>query len=116
MATVVLQLVGAGRIALDDPLEKWSPGSAPGGERITLRQLLQHTGGIADDGESDRFRSLYGTTEAIAGIRRRTFGFETFSWTTGDGDRQLTVAVPPRAGVDPGARVNEFLTAAFSAR
>jgi D-alanyl-D-alanine carboxypeptidase len=46
VATVVLQLVGEGRLGLDDTLERWLPGLVPGGERITLRQLLQHTSGL----------------------------------------------------------------------
>jgi D-alanyl-D-alanine carboxypeptidase len=52
-----------------------------------------------------------GTT--LWGHNGGTFGFETFSWTTREGDRQVTVAVAPRAGCDPGARVDDFLTAAF---
>jgi D-alanyl-D-alanine carboxypeptidase len=73
VATVVLQLVGEGRIALDDPSGEWLPGLVPGGDRITIRHLLQHTSGIVDYGESERFRRLYGTTEAIVGMRHRTW-------------------------------------------
>ena len=46
LATVVLQLVGEGRLSLDDNLERWLPGLVPGGERITVRQLLNHTSGL----------------------------------------------------------------------
>jgi D-alanyl-D-alanine carboxypeptidase len=52
VATVVLQLVGKGRMALDDTVERWLPGLVRGngndGTRITVRQLLQHTSGIYD--------------------------------------------------------------------
>lgn len=46
VATVVLQLVGEGRLALDDVVESVLPGQVDGGERITIRQLLNHTSGI----------------------------------------------------------------------
>jgi len=53
VATVALQLVGEGRLRLDDTVEKWLPGVVRGngndGRRITVRQLLQHTSGIHDD-------------------------------------------------------------------
>ncbi|GAA2250564.1 serine hydrolase domain-containing protein [Streptomyces amakusaensis] len=45
-ATVVLQLVGEGRIGLEDPVETHLPGVVPDGERITVRQLLNHTSGL----------------------------------------------------------------------
>lgn len=48
VATVVLQLVGEGRLGLDDRLQRWLPGAVPGGERITIRQLLNHTSGLAN--------------------------------------------------------------------
>ncbi|WP_306364958.1 serine hydrolase [Nocardia sp. CC227C] len=52
VATVVLLLVGEGRIDLDAPVERYLPGvvSGPGGDgnRITVRDLLQHTSGIPD--------------------------------------------------------------------
>jgi D-alanyl-D-alanine carboxypeptidase len=46
VATLVLQLVGEGRLSLDDNLERWLPGLVPKGERITVRQLLNHTSGL----------------------------------------------------------------------
>lgn len=53
VATVALQLVGEGRLGLDDTVERWLPGVVRGngndGRRITLRHLLQHTSGIHDD-------------------------------------------------------------------
>ncbi|MEV5837024.1 serine hydrolase domain-containing protein [Nocardia sp. NPDC052112] len=52
VAAVVLQLVGEGRIQLDDPVERYLPGvvRGPGGDGnlITVRNLLQHTSGIPD--------------------------------------------------------------------
>ena len=48
VATVVLQLAGEGRLSLDDNLERWLPGAVPHGERITIRQLLNHTSGLYD--------------------------------------------------------------------
>ena len=46
MATIVLQLVGEGRLRLTDSVEKLLPGVVPGGEGITVRMLLQHTSGL----------------------------------------------------------------------
>jgi D-alanyl-D-alanine carboxypeptidase len=47
-AAVVLQLVGEGKIALDDTLEQWLPGAISNGDAISVRQLLNHTSGIFD--------------------------------------------------------------------
>ena len=53
VATVALQLVGEGRLALDDTVEEHLPGVVAGngndGSAITVRHLLQHTSGIHDD-------------------------------------------------------------------
>ncbi|MFF2747248.1 serine hydrolase domain-containing protein [Kitasatospora sp. NPDC058048] len=46
VATVVLQLVAEHRIGLDDPVEKHLPGVVRDGAGISIRQLLNHTGGI----------------------------------------------------------------------
>jgi D-alanyl-D-alanine carboxypeptidase len=48
VATVTLQLVGEGRLRLDDTVERWLPGLVPGGDAITLRMLLNHTSGLFD--------------------------------------------------------------------
>jgi D-alanyl-D-alanine carboxypeptidase len=48
-ATVVLQLAGEGRLSLEDSVEHWLPGLIPIDRRITVRQLLNHTSGLADD-------------------------------------------------------------------
>jgi D-alanyl-D-alanine carboxypeptidase len=51
-AATALTLVDEGRIALDTPIETYLPGVVTGngydGRAITVRQLLQHTSGIAD--------------------------------------------------------------------
>jgi D-alanyl-D-alanine carboxypeptidase len=48
VAVVALQLVQEGWLALDHTVDHWLPGLLPGGERTTVRQLLQHTSGLAD--------------------------------------------------------------------
>ncbi|KDN88145.1 beta-lactamase [Kitasatospora cheerisanensis KCTC 2395] len=52
VAVVVLQLVAEGRIGLDAPVDSYLPGLVHGegidGRLITVRQLLQHTSGLAD--------------------------------------------------------------------
>ncbi|GAA0804928.1 serine hydrolase domain-containing protein [Spirilliplanes yamanashiensis] len=51
-AVVVLQLVGEGRIGLDETVERYLPGLVRGegidGRKITVRQLLQQTSGLPD--------------------------------------------------------------------
>ncbi|GGR87064.1 D-alanyl-D-alanine carboxypeptidase [Streptomyces aureoverticillatus] len=84
-ATVVLQLVGEGRMSLEDTVERWLPGVVRGngndGGQITVRQLLQHTSGIPDvkpeipalnsaDGyRAERFRTY--TPEELVGLAMR---------------------------------------------
>ena len=52
VSVVLLQLIGEGRIRLDDTVERWLPGTVSGngndGRRVTVRHLLQHTSGIAN--------------------------------------------------------------------
>ncbi|MEU8708207.1 serine hydrolase domain-containing protein [Streptomyces sp. NPDC048565] len=51
-SAVVLQLVGEGKVDLDEPIETYLPGLVHGdgidGARITVRNLLQHTSGLPD--------------------------------------------------------------------
>ncbi|MFD3513367.1 serine hydrolase domain-containing protein [Streptomyces sp. NPDC058657] len=59
IATVVLQLEAEGRLRLDDTVEQWLPGLLQGngydGRKVTLRQLLNHTSGIANYTEDRAF-------------------------------------------------------------
>ena len=52
VATVVLQLVGEGKVALDAPVDRYLPGVVRGngndGRQITVRHLLQQTSGLPD--------------------------------------------------------------------
>jgi D-alanyl-D-alanine carboxypeptidase len=48
ISTITLQLVGEGRLRLDDTVEQWLPGMVPNGAAITVRMLLNHTSGIFD--------------------------------------------------------------------
>lgn len=45
VAAVILRLVGAGKLSLDDHLDKWVSG-VPNGDAISVRMLLNHTSGI----------------------------------------------------------------------
>ncbi|CAI8702522.1 D-alanyl-D-alanine carboxypeptidase [Brevibacillus sp. IT-7CA2] len=57
VGVVAMQLAGEKKLSLDDSVEKWLPGVVQGngydGNKITIRQLLNHTSGVADylDGE-----------------------------------------------------------------
>ncbi|MFI9405984.1 serine hydrolase domain-containing protein [Nocardia sp. NPDC052316] len=52
VATVIMQLVAEGKVDLDASIERYLPGVVQGngndGNRITVRQVLQHTSGIPD--------------------------------------------------------------------
>jgi len=48
LATLVLKLCEEGVLRLDDPLHKWLPDYPNIDNRITIRQLLNHTSGIFD--------------------------------------------------------------------
>src|SRR5689334_23569393 len=45
-AAAALLLAEAGRLALDDPVDRWLPGGPPQWSRVTLHHLLSHTGGV----------------------------------------------------------------------
>lgn len=56
VATVALQLVGEGKLRLDDTVDRWLPGLVPGSDVITLRMLLNHTSGVFDYVQDEAFR------------------------------------------------------------
>jgi D-alanyl-D-alanine carboxypeptidase len=59
VATVVLQLVQEHRLSLDDSVERWLPGAVPGGDQITVRQLLGHRSGLYDFFDDPRHIAPY---------------------------------------------------------
>lgn len=57
VATALLQLEAEGRLRIDDSVERWLPGVVDSngydGSAITIRQLLNHTSGVANIAMSD---------------------------------------------------------------
>lgn len=47
-ATLVMQLIGEGRLSLDDRLSKFFPNGPAAWREITIRQMLSHTSGISE--------------------------------------------------------------------
>jgi D-alanyl-D-alanine carboxypeptidase len=56
--TIIMQLAEAGKLSLDDPIEKYVPG-VPNGSRISLRMLADMTSGIASYTRSTKFTDIY---------------------------------------------------------
>ncbi|MBB1246030.1 beta-lactamase family protein [Streptomyces durbertensis] len=85
VSVTLLQLVGEGRLSLDDPVERWLPGVVRGngnnGNAVTVRNLLQNTSGIhnytdsLEDGESaasfERHRFRRHTPEQLVALAMR---------------------------------------------
>ncbi|GAA1621504.1 serine hydrolase domain-containing protein [Catellatospora bangladeshensis] len=65
-ATVLLQLVGEGRLRLDAPIGRYLPDHAAAG--VTVRMLLNHTSGIADYDHV-----IFATDASLEENRHRTF-------------------------------------------
>ena len=53
-ATPIMMLAEEGKLRLDDSIAKYLPGAPTTWEKITVRHLLTHTGGIGDPFESPR--------------------------------------------------------------
>ncbi len=58
-ATLMLRLAREHRLSLDDTVERWLPGLLPYGDRITIRQLLNHTSGMIDSNDIVHFPNRY---------------------------------------------------------
>ncbi len=62
VATVVLQLVGEGKLALTDTVERWLPGILPYGDQVTVRHLLTMTSGVPEYLRGQVAFDVYGPT------------------------------------------------------
>jgi D-alanyl-D-alanine carboxypeptidase len=77
VATVVLELAGEGALSLDDTVERWVPGLVPGGDAITVRELLNHTSGLFDylnDGDGTVIKPYLGGRFSFAWAPRDIVG------------------------------------------
>ena len=75
VATVLLQLVEEGHLSLDDPVTRFVPGLVPGGDKITIRQLLNQTSGLFDYQDDPRVLAPYSpATWPTAGHRGSSCG------------------------------------------
>ncbi|MEN8161625.1 MAG: serine hydrolase, partial [Myxococcota bacterium] len=75
LATLLLRLQEAGRLDLDDALDRWLP-AVPHAGRISLRQLLHHSAGIPDYG------GLRAYHEAVRATPTRPWSFARFAAET----------------------------------
>src|SRR5918911_3232552 len=50
IGTLILQLVGEGKLGLDDPIQRWAP-QVPNARHITVRELLNMSSGLYNYGE-----------------------------------------------------------------
>ncbi|TLS40445.1 beta-lactamase family protein [Streptomyces montanus] len=95
VATVLLQLVGEGRMSLDDTVDRWLPGAVRGhgndGRRITVRQLLQHTSGLPD-----YIADVVPETSAA--------GYRKHRWTTYTSQQRVAFAMTHPPAFEPGTR------------
>ncbi|MEV4561408.1 serine hydrolase domain-containing protein [Kitasatospora sp. NPDC049285] len=94
VATVLLQLTAEGRVRLDDPLERYLPGAYPGGDTITVRQVMSHTAGIYDYTEDPQFAH-----ETEDDVRRI---LDTGRWITHTPDELIAVAARHAPYFPPG--------------
>jgi D-alanyl-D-alanine carboxypeptidase len=89
VATVVLQLVGEGKLKLDDTVEQALPGKLRLGSTVTVRQLLRQTSGLHDYLADPKIFKPY------------LNGNVAFAWTT---PQLLAVANAHKANFKPDAK------------
>lgn len=73
-ATLVLQLEAAGKLSIDEPIGRWLP-EYPAWKRLTLRRLLNMTGGIATYDNTPAFQRTYAGSPYRYYTARELVGF-----------------------------------------
>ncbi|MFD0362789.1 serine hydrolase domain-containing protein [Nocardia sp. GCM10030253] len=99
VATVTLQLVAEGKVELDAPVERYLPGVVHGpgidGNRITIRNLLQHTSGLPE------YAAEFGATPKPGQLEIHT---EQARWGKTDMAEVVRNALTAPADFEPGAQ------------
>jgi CubicO group peptidase (beta-lactamase class C family) len=68
-ATAIMMLVEERKLSLDDSIAKYFPGAPANWEKITVRHLLTHTGGMTDYPSDFDFRRDYTENEMLERIK-----------------------------------------------
>ena len=64
-ASLVMKLVEDGKVKLDESIRTYLPDAAPAWQKVTIRHLLTHTGGLADPYEKLDMRKDYSEEELL---------------------------------------------------
>ncbi|HEY8223943.1 MAG TPA: serine hydrolase domain-containing protein [Pyrinomonadaceae bacterium] len=75
-ATAIMMLVEEGRLALDDPIAKYFPGAPPDWQKVTVRHLLTHSGGMSDYPSDFNFRRDYTEDELLERTKAIPLAFQ----------------------------------------
>ena len=75
-AAAVMMLVEEGKIALDDSIKKYFPGTPDSWKKVTVRNLLSHTGGFGDYPKTFDFRKDYTEDELLKIVEGIPLAFE----------------------------------------
>ena len=78
-ATVVVKLAEEGKLRLDDTVARWLPGVLHYGNRITVRDLLNHTSGMVDDNDIEARPAYWLTKIHDRNLRRELLLLERVS-------------------------------------
>lgn len=99
VATVLLQLVAEGKVDLDAPVERYLPGVVHGpgidGNRISIRNLLQHTSGLPEYAAEFGEKPKPGQVEILS---------EHARWSTADITEVVRDALTAPADFEPGTQ------------
>ena len=75
-ATAIMMLVEEGKLSLDDSIAKYFPGAPATWDKITVRHLLTHTGGMTDYPSDFDFRRDYTESEMLEKIKLVPLAFQ----------------------------------------
>lgn len=94
-ATVILQEVQEGKLALEDPVSKYRP-DVPNGDKITITQLLSMRSGLYNYSESLEFNQTLDDESQKVGPPRSSWTSRTRTRRTSHRARDFTTPTPTR--------------------